>query len=535
MKSQSAVQGTGALQRNAPTRARTLSGSWRTPESIALLLLVGAMLLVRLATLSSYPLMDTSEARYGEIARVMLSTGNFVTPQELPGTPFWAKPPLYAWLSVGAMQLLGVNEFALRLPSFFCALGILALCLGWSDSLARWRSATERARATLLTLALLTTSVLFFVSAGAVMTDPSLALCTTWMLAAFDHACIRGSRGAFWRWGFFVAAGLGMLAKGPVILLYVAAPIALWTLWQRRIALVWRALPWMRGLLLAAAIFLPWYLLAEQRTPGFLNYFLLGEHLMRFLKPGWGGDLYGTAHAEPLGIIWAYLAGALGLGAALVLGAALAAGRLWVRSKRVAARVNGGANGTVNAERRFLLLAVLVPLAFFSFAGNVIWTYVLPVLAPLAVLVADFLAPLLERAPRWRLAVYATLAASGLCVAIAIIAWVPRQVARHSSAALVAKWHERAGANPEPIVYIGRKPPASLRFYSSGAVRNAPDLAEAMPPGAQTRDWYLALAPDRVAELWQFAAAQSGSWTVQTIASNVDLALVYVHAQNAAP
>ena len=536
LKNSSTEQGTAALNRQAPAGARAVSGSWRAPESIALLALAGAMLLIRLATLSSYPLMDTSEARYGEIARVMLSTGNLVTPQEVPGTPFWAKPPLYAWLSVGAMQVLGVNEFALRLPSFFCALGILALCFSWSDSLARWRSITERVRAALLTLALLTTSVLFFVSSGAVMTDPTLALCTTWMLAAFHHTAIRGSRVAFWRWGFFIAAGLGMLAKGPVILLYVGAPIVFWTLWQRRIAGVWRALPWAMGTLLAAAICVPWYLLAEQRTPGFLQYFLLGEHVMRFLKPGWGGDLYGTAHAEPLGMIWAYLAGALGLSAALVVGAALTAGRAWSRGTRTNTGPNGGsANGASNPERSFLLLAALVPLAFFSFAGNVIWTYVLPVLEPLAVLVADVLSPVLERLPRWRPVVYGTLGAAGLTVALATIAWVPGHVARHSSAALMAKWHERVGTSPNQVVYVGRKAPASLRFYSRGAVRNAPDLAAAMPASDPMRDWYLALSPDRVGEVSRYTAMQPGSWTVETIGANADLALIHVHAEAAAP
>jgi 4-amino-4-deoxy-L-arabinose transferase-like glycosyltransferase len=234
-------------------------------------------------------------------------------------------------------------------------------------------------------------------------------------------------------------------------------------------------------------------------------------------------------------MIWAYLAGGLGLNVALVIAAAASALRARVRGTAGSVRVNGGANGTVGAERSFLLLAVLVPLAFFSFAGNVIWTYVLPVLEPLAVLVADFLAPLLERAPRWRLAAYATLAAAGLTVAIAIIAWVPGHVARHSSAALVARWHQRAGASPAPIVYIGRKAPASLRFYSSGSVRNAPDLAGAMPASDLPRDWYLALAPDRVAEVSQFAAGQPGSWTVETIAANADLALVHVHGQAPAP
>ena len=46
------------------------------------------------------------------------------------------------------------------------------------------------------------------------------------------------------------------------------------------------------------------------RTPGFLEYFLLGEHFKRFLVSGWEGDLYGTGHARPFGIIWIYWLGA---------------------------------------------------------------------------------------------------------------------------------------------------------------------------------------------------------------------------------
>ena len=197
-----------------------------------LLYLLGAALLFRLASLGSYPLMDTSEARYGEIARVMLETGDWVTPQEIPGTPFWAKPPLSTWLSAGSAGLFGVNEFALRLPALLCALGVLALCYSWAEALPKRSGAGPVMHCGPLAMALLCTSAGFFVAAGTVMTDPSLALCTTAMLAAFHQAAIRGSRSIWWRYGFFLAAGLGMLAKGPVILLYVGAPIGLWALWQ---------------------------------------------------------------------------------------------------------------------------------------------------------------------------------------------------------------------------------------------------------------------------------------------------------------
>ena len=39
-----------------------------------------ATVLIRLITLPLYPLMDTTEARYGEMARIMVETGNWLTP-----------------------------------------------------------------------------------------------------------------------------------------------------------------------------------------------------------------------------------------------------------------------------------------------------------------------------------------------------------------------------------------------------------------------------------------------------------------------
>lgn len=50
------------------------------------------VLLVRLGTLGLYPIMDTSEARYAEIARKMLVSNDWITPMFDHGVPFWANP-----------------------------------------------------------------------------------------------------------------------------------------------------------------------------------------------------------------------------------------------------------------------------------------------------------------------------------------------------------------------------------------------------------------------------------------------------------
>lgn len=494
----------------ASTAAPASAAGWPAGR-LWLGLALAFVLAVRLFTLGGYPLMDTSEARYGEIVRIMQLSGNWVTPQETVGTPFWAKPPLYAWLGTMSVDLFGLREWALRLPSLLCGLAVLAFGHAWSASLARGQAASDPAGAEiapLMSCLVLATTVLFFIGYGAVMTDPALCVCTAWMMVGFQRAVIDGSTHPFWRYGFFVAAGLAMLAKGPVAMLYVALPAAAWLLWCGRWRAAWRSLPWIRGSALAVVIFLPWYLLAEQRTPGFLNYFLVGEHLMRFLRPGWSGDRYGTAHQEPIGTIWAYLAGAMGLWTA-----ALAA-LLWAL-RGPGPRLREALRGEAV---RWAVLAALLPLAVFTFARNVIWTYTMPSLLPLAVLLGGALAKRVAQGGAWQRGTMALAGASIVLLTVAAIVWAPLRATGSSFALPVAAWDAREAAEPGPLVYWGAvRTPASLRFYSRGAARLVPDLAPelaALPPGGRL---YVAVDAERLAALRQLAYTQPQAMDVQVV------------------
>ena len=64
-----------------------------------LLFALGALFAVRLLAMFWWPFTDSTEARYAEIARKMVETGDWITPQFDYGVPFWAKPPLHTWLS----------------------------------------------------------------------------------------------------------------------------------------------------------------------------------------------------------------------------------------------------------------------------------------------------------------------------------------------------------------------------------------------------------------------------------------------------
>ena len=138
---------------------------------------VAAALVARLATLGLYTVWDTTEARYAEIARKMAELGDWITPWFDYGVPFWGKPPLSFWMTAASFKVLGVNAFAARLPHWICGCVVAWLVWNW---LVR-RSEREAIYA----LALITGSVMFLASAGAVTTDMALALGTTLTMRGF--------------------------------------------------------------------------------------------------------------------------------------------------------------------------------------------------------------------------------------------------------------------------------------------------------------------------------------------------------------
>ena len=75
---------------------------------------------VRIALMATMPVFEPSEARYAAISANMARTGDFLTPKfTYLGTyqPFKGKPPLVFQCGGAFCRLMGVCEFAVRLPS----------------------------------------------------------------------------------------------------------------------------------------------------------------------------------------------------------------------------------------------------------------------------------------------------------------------------------------------------------------------------------------------------------------------------------
>ncbi|TAF59079.1 MAG: glycosyltransferase family 39 protein [Oscillatoriales cyanobacterium] len=78
--------------------------------------------------LGNIGLVDETEPLFAEAARQMTVTGDWITPY-FNGETRFDKPPLIYWLMAVAYRTLGVNEWAVRLPSALCAIGLT--CLGF--------------------------------------------------------------------------------------------------------------------------------------------------------------------------------------------------------------------------------------------------------------------------------------------------------------------------------------------------------------------------------------------------------------------
>ena len=359
------------MDKTAHASHASLAALLKKPFSVLGLILT--VLLIRLITLSLYPLYDPSESRYSEMARKMWETQNWVTPMIDYGVPFWGKPPLTIWLSAISLGVGGINDFSVRAPSL-----LLGVAIAWIVYfLLQVQRGAEQAFAGVL---ILSSSVLFFVMSGTVAMDQCLCFGTTLALAAFWLALREQKR--VWGYVFFLGLSIGLLAKGPIALVLCGISIFFWTLFTGRWLEIWKRIPWISGTLLMLGLCVPWYLLAERSTPGFLEYFFIGEHWKRFTESGWKGDLYGVGREHPRGMIWLYWLGA-GFPWSLLFLHKLAGA--CIRKEA------GGLFKSADGWQLYCLLWMLAPLVFFTFSANLIWTYVLPGLPGLALLVANWL------------------------------------------------------------------------------------------------------------------------------------------------
>jgi 4-amino-4-deoxy-L-arabinose transferase-like glycosyltransferase len=358
---------------------------------------------------------DSDEAFYAEAAREMVASGDWITPH-FNGEPRFQKPILYYWLTSATYLVTGPTEAAARL---WAALSGVGLVLVTAACARRWFDDGTG----LLAGAIVATSFGYYSVGRMALPDLPLTFCITLGIWAALVAILDARHDAR-RWVLLSAAALalGFLMKGPVgvvIPALVVVPIAL----VERRSLNLRLGDVVLGGVLFAVIALPWYaVMYAQHGAAYLESFFVGDNLERFAT-----DRFNDPRAW-----WFYLP--------VVIGGLLPwtpFALTWARPVRdfLLRRRDIG-----TLDLRLLLWAVL-PVLFYSISVGKQPRYILPVLPPLAMLLA---ASIIERTRDWRSLdgarvrprrplsmTLGAIGAGGLLILLAVLLWRARPLLIH--------------------------------------------------------------------------------------------------------
>jgi 4-amino-4-deoxy-L-arabinose transferase-like glycosyltransferase len=335
--------------------------------------LLGALFaaLVTLPGLGGGTLWDNSETAYGEVAREIGLTNDWVV-MHLNGVAWFVQPPLYFWIGALLAKILGATALAFRLPSALATIG-----MGGAIGYATARIAGTRCG--IVASVVLSTSLMqAIVGRLAIMDallDGCIAAAILWWYRAFEPPRATGSLEAGKRSTAFVlgaaAIGFGILAKGPVAPVIVVLVIGGWLLWELRGARGVPMLPPLTvvgGLVLMLAIPLPWFVLLAQHVGGGAIGELIGHYTV--------GRYTGVIENQR-GPLWYYVP-------ALILGFFPWITFLPLGVVRAVARAR-------TADGSFARLAVVwavLPFVFFSFAQTKLPNYIALEFSALAIIVA---------------------------------------------------------------------------------------------------------------------------------------------------
>jgi 4-amino-4-deoxy-L-arabinose transferase-like glycosyltransferase len=383
-----------------------------------------SLLFIRL----SCPLLEPEETRYAEIARQMLVHGHFSEPI-WHGQPYYHKPPLLYWLVMGCYQLFGIHDWAARLVPALASLGTVVVTYLWGRH-------AFGARIGCLSALILCLSARFIYLGRMVTMDALLCLWVVAALAAAHRAVGESPLRRGWWTVSALAAGLGLLTKGPVTLVLVLVPITLFQkLDQRAARPSWRA-----GLFyiaVALGVASPWYVAMIWNNPAAAGEFFWLHHVQRYLDP--------IDHEEPL---WFFLPG-------LLLGTLPWSLLLIPMAKRSAWNA-----GQRPAALGLVLLALIWCVGFFSLSGCKRVGYVLPGLPLLALCCGCGLGQV-RRAMHRRLAVGCAMVMFALLLA-GVYTWLPSYHRRFALRGQVRRFAEVAA---QDAVYCYPKRWDSVTFY----------------------------------------------------------------------
>jgi 4-amino-4-deoxy-L-arabinose transferase-like glycosyltransferase len=333
-------------------------------------LLVFYSLIIFFYNLGGGGLHSAQEGRAAIIAKNMISSGEWLH-VIFPGAIITEKPILSYWFCSLSGLLFGVNEFSMRLPSALSAFVIVLLTY--------WFASRLYGKHVGLLSGFILSSTLFFI-------DQSHTARIDIVLCAFYTASMVLLYIGYFEnmkcnkkiYLFYIVVGLGVLLKGPVSVGLVGLTIIVLIIKYRKLKIILDLKP-IAGTLIVLCIALPWFIYINYYThDSFTLDFLLNQNLSRFTginmtyHEGRRMSLFYyfsnlMSYALPWSIFFPFI--------------------IIFKIKKIF---------KISDRTKFLVIWFLVIFIFFSLAAIKRSDYLLPLYAPMAIMVALFLKGLID-------------------------------------------------------------------------------------------------------------------------------------------
>jgi 4-amino-4-deoxy-L-arabinose transferase-like glycosyltransferase len=262
--------------------------------------------------LGSIGLIDETEPLFAEASRQMFVTGDWITPF-FNGETRFDKPALIYWCQAIAYAIIGVNEWAVRLPSAIAAITVTSLLLytlQWYlarlDELEHISRPTRRWLTAALGAAIIALSPEMIVWGRTGVSDMLLTGCVaTALLCFFLGYAQEGVGNGEWGMGkkvipsissqspipnkwylaFYVLIAGAILTKGPVGIVLPGLIIAAFLLYVGKVREVLGEMRFLIGMLIIFTLSVPWYVLVIWRNGwNYINSFFGYHNLERFTE-----------------------------------------------------------------------------------------------------------------------------------------------------------------------------------------------------------------------------------------------------------
>jgi 4-amino-4-deoxy-L-arabinose transferase-like glycosyltransferase len=346
--------------------------------------------------LGNVGLIDETEPLFAEASRQMLVTGDWITPF-FNGETRFDKPALIYWCQAIAYSIMGVNEWAARIPSALAATAVSALgfyVVQWyfaqKDKLEQTTKPTRRYLTAAVASALIALNPEMIVWGRIGVSDMLLTGCIASALFCFFLGYAQNSTPSrfpnFWYLATYVLMGAGILTKGPVGIVLPGLIMIIFGVYIGKFWQMWREMHPIKGICIALLVSAPWYILVTLDNGwNFIDAFFGYHNVERFT------DVV-NGHSAPwyfyfLVVLLGFAPYSVFIPAAIVRITTL---KFWQRQQ------------IIHPERSqnldlFVCCWFLGVFGFFSIAVTKLPSYVLPLMPAAAILVALFWSDLFSR------------------------------------------------------------------------------------------------------------------------------------------